>query len=115
MHISITVALLFAISDKLKVRQFYFKVLYKFYISSVEINDSEILNFESCKYSISANTHEILLDNYCDPDINFFDTNIQNIDIPYILPEEFESFPSKLNSKCFSILHLNIRNLKKNF
>ena len=29
--------------------------------------------------------------------------------------EEFESFSCKLNSKCFSILHLNIRFLKKNF
>ena len=56
-----------------------------------------------------------MLDNSCDPDKNFFDTDIQNIDTPYILPEEFESFSCKLNSKSFSILHLNIRSLKKNF
>ena len=45
--------------------------------------------------------HEILLDNSFDSDINFFffDTDIQNIDTPYILPEELESFPCKLNSK----------------
>ena len=46
---------------------------------------------------------------------DFFDTDIQNIDTPYILPEEFESFSCKLNSKSFSIWHLNIRSLKKNF
>ena len=32
-----------------------------------------------------------------------------------MLPEEFESFSCKLNLKSFSILHLNIRSLKKNF
>ena len=40
---------------------------------------------------------------------------MQNIDTPYILPDKFESFSWKLNLKCFSILHLNIRSLKKNF
>ena len=60
-------------------------------------NNSEILNFESLKYSILDNTHEILLHNSCDPVINVFDTTIQNIDTPYILPEEFESFSCKLN------------------
>ena len=77
----------------------------------VETNDSEILNFESLKYSISDNTHEILLGNSCDPDKNFFDTGIQNIDTPYILLEKFGSFSCKLNSKSFSILHLSIRGL----
>ena len=86
MHISITVALLFTISNKLKVREF------KADASSSETNNSEILNFESLKYSISHDTHEIFLDNSCDPDKSFFDTDIQNIDTPYILPEEFESF-----------------------
>ena len=57
----------------------------------------------------------MLLDNSCDPDENFFDTDIQNIDTPYILPEDFESFSCKLNSKNFSILHQNIRSLNKNF
>ena len=83
--------------------------------SSSETNNSEILNFESLKYSTLYNPHEILLDNSCDPDKNFFDTDIQNIDTPCILPEDFESFSCKLNSKSFSILHLNIRSLKKNF
>ena len=98
MHTSITIALLFAKSNKLKVRQFHlfalflFKDEFKAGASSSETNNSEILNFESLRYSISDNTHEILLDNSCDPHKNLFDTDIQNIDTPYILPEEFESF-----------------------
>ena len=64
---------------------FSFKDEFKADASSSEINNSEILNFESLKYSISDNTHEILLDNSCDPDKNFFDTDIQYIDTPYIL------------------------------
>ena len=94
---------------------FSFKDEFKADASSSETNNSEILNFESLKYSISHDTHEIFLDNSCDPDKSFFDTDIQNIDTPYILPEEFESFSCKLNSKSISILHLNIRSLKKNF
>ena len=31
------------------------------------------------------------------------DIDLQNVDTPpYVLPEGFESFPCKLNSKCFS-------------
>ena len=61
-------------------------------LSLSETNDFEILNFKSSKYSISDNTHEMLLDNSCNPDIKIFDTDIQNIDTPYILPEEFDIF-----------------------
>ena len=71
---------------------FSFKDKFKADASSSETNNSEILNFESLKYSISANTHEILLVNSGDPDKNFFDTDIQNIDTPYILSEQFEKF-----------------------
>ena len=71
---------------------FSFKDEFKADASSSETNNSEILNFESLKYSISANTHEILLVNSGDPDKNFFDTDIQNIDTPYILSEQFEKF-----------------------
>ena len=82
LHISIIVALLFAISDKLKGNSIFFKLFsfndeFKADASSKETNNSEILNIQSLKYSISDNTHEMLLDNFCDPDKNFFDTDIQ--------------------------------------
>ena len=94
---------------------FLFKDKSKADASSSETTNSEVLNFVLLKYSISDNTLELLLDNSCDPDKNFFDTDIQNIDTPYILSEEFERFSCKLNSKSFSILHPNIGSLKKNF
>ena len=68
---------------------FSFKEEFKADARSSEANNSEILNFKLLKHSISDNTHEILLDNSCDPDINLFDTDSQNIDTPYILLEEF--------------------------
>ena len=71
---------------------FSFKNEFKADASSSETNNSEILNFESLKYIIPDNTLEILLDNSCDPDKNFFGTDIENIDTPYFLPEEFGSF-----------------------
>ena len=64
---------------------FSFKDEFKVDAISSETNNSEILNFKSLKYSISDNTHQNLLDNSCDPDKNFFDTDIQYIDTPYIL------------------------------
>ena len=71
---------------------FSFKNEFKADASSSETNNSEILNFESLKYIIPDNTLEILLDNSCDPDKNVFGTDIENIDTPYFLPEEFGSF-----------------------
>ena len=46
--------------------------------------------------------------------INFLDTDIKNVNTPYVLPEEFERLFSKQNSKFFSIVHLNVRSLKNN-
>ena len=50
-------------------------------------------NFENLKYDIADNSDDILLDNSCDPDVNFFSLKTQNLDTLYILPEEF---PNKL-------------------
>ena len=49
-------------------------------------------NFENLKYDIADNSDDILLDNSCDPDVNFFSLKTQNLDTPYILPEEFQIF-----------------------
>ena len=61
------------------------------------------------------NSNNVLLDDLCDLDVNFFNINFENITL-YLLPEELKSFldySSPLN--YFSILHLNIRSIKKNF
>ena len=72
-------------------------------------------HFDTLKYDIFVNNENILLDDSCDPDRNFFSTHIQNINTPYILPDEFDSFLDTIPSQNFSILHLNIRSAKKNF
>ena len=78
-----------------------------------ETNEHVALNFETLKYDPSESSGDILLDNSCDPDLHFFNTNIQNLDTPYILPEEFQNFLDDDISESLSILHLNIRSIKK--
>ena len=78
-------------------------------------SDPERPNFENLKYNLVDNSDDILLDNSCDPDVNFFSLKTQNLDTPYILPEEFQKFVGSSSHDSFSILHLNIRSIKKNF
>ena len=47
-------------------------------------------NKESLKYNISHATENILLDNSCDPNSNYFNTQV-NFDVPYVILEEFHS------------------------
>ena len=74
--------------------------------------DPERPNFENLRYNLVDNSDDILLDNSCDPDVNFFSLKTQNLDTPFILTEEFVGSSSH---DSFSILHLNIRSIKKNF
>ena len=78
-------------------------------------SDPERPNFENLKYDIVDYSDDILLDNSCDPDVNFFSLKTQNLDRPYILPEEFQKFADTSSHDSFSILYLNIRSIKKNF
>ena len=82
-------------------------------VSTNEKDDTEIKNFENLKYKITDN-NDILLDDSCDPDINFFNGKFQSFDTPYLMPEEFHNFHSNLLNQ-FSILHLNIRSIKNFF
>ena len=78
-----------------------------------ETNWHVALSFETLKYDPSESSGDILLDNSCDPYLHFFNTNIQNFNTPYILPEEFQNFLDNDISESLSILHLNIRSIKK--
>ena len=73
--------------------------------------DNETKNFETLKYNISDNT-DILLDDSCIPDVNFFNKKFQSLDTPYLMPGEFHNFLDN-SSDQFSVLHLNIRSIKK--
>ena len=80
-----------------------------------ETNEYVAQNFETLQYDPSESSGDILLDNSCDPNLHFLNTNIQNLNTPYILLEEFQNFLDDDISESFSILHLNIRSMRKNF
>ena len=71
-----------------------------------ETNDHVAQNFETLKYDPSESSGNTLLDNSCDCNLHFFNTNIQNLDTTYILPEEFQNFLDDDISESLSILHL---------
>ena len=72
-------------------------------------------NFETLKCNISNESNDILLNNAYDPDLNFFSKNVKNLDTVYVLPEDFHGSLEKPVTSYFSILHLNIRSIKKHF
>ena len=85
-------------------------------INTSESSESEIESFENLKYSIADNNNNILLDDSCDPDVNFFNVNFENLNTPYLFPEDFSrAYENESSSNYFSILHLNIRSIKENF
>ena len=84
-------------------------------LQTTNSSDPKHPNFENFKYEVVDNSDNILLDNSCDPDVNFFNLKTQNLDSPYILPEEFQIFIDSSSHDSFSILYLNIRSIKKNF
>ena len=73
------------------------------------------MNFESLKFNPFDNPEEILTDDSFDPDLNFFDINIGNLDTPYISHEEHKNLNVSSSADTLSILLLNIRSIKKNF
>ena len=81
-------------------------------VSTNEKDDTEVKNFKKLKYKITDNN--ILLDDSCNPDINFFNGKFQSFDTPYLMSEEFQNFHSNSLNQ-FSILYLNIRSIKKFF
>ena len=60
-------------------------------VNTSESFESEIESFENLKYSIADNNNNILLDDSCDWDVNFFSVNIENLNMPYLFPEDFSS------------------------
>ena len=58
---------------------------------------------------------KVLIGEGNDPDINFFNYKSETVDTPYFSVDEFNSLSDKLPKNSFSILHINIRSLNKNF
>ena len=77
--------------------------------------EQQAQNFENLKYNPSENSRNILFDNSSDPDLHFYNTNIQNLNTPYILPEELQNFLGNDKDENVFVLQLNIRSFEKNF
>ena len=70
---------------------------------------SIVLNFESLKFNLFDSSEE----KSSDPDLNFFNSNIRNLDTPYISHEEHKNLNVNGSEDTLFILHLNIRSIKK--
>ena len=85
-------------------------------ITNETINkEQQAHNFQNLKYDPSENSGNTLFDNSNDPDLQFYDNNIQNLNTPYVLPEKLQNFLGDDDGENVSILHLNIRSINKNY
>ena len=55
------------------------------------------------------------MNNECDPDVNFYQNNVSNGEANYFLMTEVKSSLASFDPSAFSVLHLNVRSMKKNF
>ena len=58
---------------------------------------------------------ENLMNNECDPNVNFYQNNVSNVEANYFLMTEVKSSLASFNPNAFSVLHLSTRSMKKNF
>ena len=72
-------------------------------------------SFENLKYDPLENSGNILFDGSSDPDLHFYNTNIQNLNKPYVLPEELQKFLGNDKGENVSVLLVNIRSINKSF
>ena len=79
-------------------------------------NDTDSLSsFDKLSFN-AFETKDILLEIDTDPDSNFFnESKFQNLDSPYYTLEELITFSKEISENMFSIFHLNIRSVNKNF
>ena len=70
---------------------------------------------QNFKYDPSENSGKIIYDNSSGPNLDFYNTNMQNLNTPYLLPKELQRFLGDDKDESVSILHLNITSINKNF
>ena len=71
-------------------------------------------NFECLSFD-PFSLQENFMNNECDPDVNFYQNNVSNVEANYFLMTEVKSSLASFDPNAFSVLHLNIRSMKKNF
>ena len=81
------------------------------------IQKQEANNFENLNFNPFLKQKYILINNDFDADNNFFNENtFQNLNANYFSEEEFkDKLNTQSNNLSFSILHINIRSMNKNF
>ena len=67
------------------------------------------------KYDPVENSGNILFGNSSDPDLHFYNANIQNLNTPYILPKELQIILGDDKGENVSVLHLNSKSINKYF
>ena len=81
-------------------------------MATIHTND----NFENLSFKPFDINNNILLDNLSDPDMNIIHSqNFKNIDTSYFSVESLFKGTTYPKASSFSILHINIRSLKKHF
>ena len=72
-------------------------------------------NFENMSFD-PFQRNSVLLDNLSDPYFNFFNNNnLEAVNTKYFSLDELESHLSTAEDDNFSLLHINIRSMSKNF
>ena len=70
--------------------------------------------FESQSFN-PFSVNEDLKDNDQDHDVNFYQTQISSLDTSHYIPNEVKENLENFQQKSFSVLHLNIRSMSKDF
>ena len=71
------------------------------------------INFESMLFN-PFSTKECFADNDDDPDVNFYH-DVSMLDTHYLMPDRFKTNSKDFSKNSFSVLHLNIRSINKDF
>ena len=71
-------------------------------------------NFENIVFDL-FDSQNVLRDENNDPDVNFFNKKSEVVNSPYYNVDKFYSSSQNLLKNSFSVLHINIRSMNKNF
>ena len=71
-------------------------------------------NVEDMSFKPFTVNEHATIDLKLDPDTNFFES-VSSLDTKYFTVNKTKTFVSNIDSEYFTVLHLNIRSMKKNF
>ena len=80
-------------------------------------NEQKAQTFKTLRYGPLEYSENIILGSSRDLNLQIFNTNIQNLNAPHILPEELQNqnFLRDDKDENISVLHLHIRSINKDF